>query len=255
MSRPIRDVAFERILDKADSPEPSQHAVTVAISLFNYERFVVDCLDSVRDQTHTNIELVVVDDASQNDDSVGVAKEWITANSARFDRTVLVSHTENQGLAQARNTAFQIARTDLVFVLDADNILYPRAISRLYDVMKHLRFDAAYTQIEKFGDVKAVGSADIWSKAYFLKDNYVDAMALISKRAWRHIGGYQHIEGGWEDYDFWCTFVDEGMRAAFVPEMLCRYRVHGTSMLNAETKPAVQRIIVEMCLRHPWLKL
>jgi GT2 family glycosyltransferase len=80
-------------------------------------------------------------------------------------------------------------------------------------------------------------------------------MALVSRQAWRDVGGYSHIEGGWEDYDFWCKFVEQGYEAAFVPEMLCRYRVHETSMLRTESARSYDSMFIEMTLRHPWMRL
>ncbi|MDH6590969.1 glycosyltransferase involved in cell wall biosynthesis [Variovorax sp. TBS-050B] len=150
---------------------------------------------------------------------------------------------------------FEYARTDPVFVIDADNQIYPRALERLLEAFNGREYDAAYSQIELFGNQTGLGLADVWSKNLFRSGNYVDAMALISKRSWSQVGGYSHIESGWEDFDFWCKFVDHGMEAIFVPEILCRYRVHGASMLRTDTIAATERLRVELTLRHPWLEL
>jgi GT2 family glycosyltransferase len=81
-------------------------------------------------------------------------------------------------------------------------------------------------------------------------------MALVSKPAWQQVGGYTQLAAsGWEDYDFWCKFVEHGLSCAFVPEILCRYRSHAASMSNVETNPNAGSLILEMSLRHPWLEL
>jgi glycosyltransferase involved in cell wall biosynthesis len=250
-----RLVPFEVVFEKINRARPARAGITVAVSLFNYARFVGECLDSIARQTHSCLELIVVDDYSEKDESVAVARCWMEQNSNRFDRISLLRHTRNQGLAEARNTAFEYARTDPVFVIDADNQIYPRALGRLFGAIEHREFDAAYTQIELFGDQSGLGYADIWSKGFFRPGNYVDAMALISRRSWRQVGGYTHIEGGWEDFDFWCKFVDRGMRALYVPEILCRYRVHGSSMLRTDTVAATAKLKIELTMRHPWLHL
>ena len=231
------------------------HTVTVAVSLFNYARFLEDCLESVRTQTHRPLELIVVDDASSSDDSLQVACAWIEKHADRFSRATLLRHRDNQGLAQARNTAFAHARTETVFVLDADNQIHPRAIARLHEALDGVSFAAAYSQLEFFGEQRGLGLADYWSPAKFVNGNYVDAMALIRRDAWQDVGGYTHIEGGWEDFDFWCKLVDADLLALFVPEVLCRYRVHGTSMLRTDTAASERRLKVELTLRHPWLSL
>jgi glycosyltransferase involved in cell wall biosynthesis len=229
--------------------------VTVAVSLHNYARFIGPCLDSVATQRHSALDLIVVDDASDKDDSLDVAQHWLAAHADRFVRVLLLRHSTNQGLAQTRNTAFEHARTEFVFVLDADNILYPRAIGRLHAVLSAEPFDAAYSQLEFFGAQQRIGTADLWRREHFARRNYVDAMALVSKRAWRDVGGYTHIDGGWEDYDFWCKFIEQGLVAAYVPEILCRYRVHEQSMLRTETQARKQDLRVRLTLRHPWLEM
>jgi len=228
--------------------------VTVAVSLYNYARFLTECLDSVRAQSYQQIELIVVEDASDNDDSLAVAKNWLTINADRFVRVLLLRHLRNQGLPAARNTAFLHARGDAVFVLDADNAIYPRAIARLYETLRETGAGAAYSQIELFGNEQRLGYADVWMPERFESSNYVDAMALVSKQAWRNVGGYFDMPS-WEDYDFWCKFVEMRIEAIYVPEILCRYRVHPASMLRTLSDAQSNEVIVTMSLRHPWLKL
>ncbi|MDL2171741.1 MULTISPECIES: glycosyltransferase family 2 protein [Asaia] len=250
-----RRVEEKELFEKTLADECSPRAITVAVSLFNYEKFLPSCLDSVKAQTHGPIELIIVDDRSEIDDSVGTARRWLEENYARFERVLLLRHLHNQGLAQARNTAFLHARTERVFVIDADNEIYPRCLGRLSEAMDESGCEATYSQLELFGDQRQLGYGDIWSPEGFYEGNYVDAMALVSRKAWADVGGYTHIEGGWEDYDFWCKFVECGFTGGFVPEILGRYRVHGTSMLRSETVSRYASINIEMSLRHPWLRL
>ena len=244
----------ETIFQQGSDAEPTAELVTVAISLFNYADFLPDCLNSVLAQRHGAIELIVVDDLSTKDESVAVAAAWMEEHAGRFSRSLLLRHKRNQGLAQARNTAFAHARASHVFVMDADNMIYPRAIGRLMQGIETSGAAAAYTQLEVFGGKQTVGQAEVWRPEWLRHGNYVDAMALISRDAWQDVGGYSPM-GGWEDYDFWCKFIEQGFVAAYVPEMLCRYRVHRTSMLRTETARSYDAVFVEMTMRHPWLRL
>ena len=228
--------------------------VSVAVSLFNYANFIDEALDSVAAQTHRRLELIVVDDAS-TDASADAAHAWLEDNAGRFERVLLLRHRENQGLSQARNTAFEQARAEAVFVLDADNVLYPRAIARLLEAMEDSGAAVAYSQLEWFGAVSRLGYADVWDGELFKPANYVDAMALVSRDAWSTIGGYRHLDIGWEDFEFWCRCVEQGLEGVFVPEVLCRYRIHAASMLRTETDPRTLRIATRLMSLHPWLRL
>ncbi len=245
-------IAFEQA--RPPAADASTPMISVAVSLYDYALHVEACLASVAAQHHPRLELIVVDDAS-TDASLDAARRWLEANHSRFERAMLVTHLENQGLSQARNTAFELAQADHVFVLDADNSLYPRALARLQEPIDGSGAGAAYSQLALFGDTVQPGYADVWRPERFKPANYVDAMALVSKAAWRAVGGYDQLDIGWEDYDFWCKFVDHGIAAIYVPEILCRYRVHGQSMLRAGTDLKLSRIRQKLMQRHPWLDL
>jgi glycosyltransferase involved in cell wall biosynthesis len=237
-----------------DTSAQAAPSVSVIVSLYNYDRHVEECLDSIATQTQANVELIVVDDHSR-DEGLAVVQSWLGKNKSAFSSHRLIAHTENMGLPYTRNTAFLHARADRVFVMDADNALYPCAVERCMAAMTEGTTAGAYTQLEFFGDRTGIGHADFWSKERFKPMNYVDAMALVSKDAWRKVGGYTQMSmSGWEDYDFWCKFVEHGLICAFVPELLCRYRVHAASMSSVETNPNAGSLILEMSLRHPWLE-
>jgi glycosyltransferase involved in cell wall biosynthesis len=245
-------VASEAIRSRSAATKP---AVTVAVTLYNYERFVLECLDSLLRQTQKELEIVVVDDAS-TDGGLSAVSAWLEAHEREIFAYQVHRHHENMGLPVARNTGFTRASADLVFAMDADNTLYPRAIARCREAIEASGADGAYTQLELFGARSGIGLADFWSRERFQVQNYVDAMALLKKSAWQKVGGYTQLSvSGWEDYDFWCKFVEQGLRCTFVPEILCRYRVHDASMSATVTIPKTHALVIDMSIRHPWLHL
>src|SRR4029079_5175688 len=244
-----------RILYSTKQRSKGGAGVSVIVTLYNYEQYIENALQSVLRQTQPNLELIVVDDVS-TDGSVGVAVKWLGENGARFSRAKLISHAKNRGLAQARNTAFENATNDYVFVLDADDEIYPTAISKLLAACLSANVQAAYSQIEIFGAAKGIIGGP-WKPSGFEKGNYVAATALIKKSAWCDVGGYTQPSEiqGWEDYDLWCKFVEHGFRGEFVPELLCRYRIHKSSMLRTTNESKLELLKAAMKRRHPWLKL
>ena len=73
--------------------------VSVVIPVYNVEEHVADCLKSLLNQTHHNIEMLCIDDCS-TDDSLEIVKTI----SSKDDRIKVISHEENKGLGGARNT-------------------------------------------------------------------------------------------------------------------------------------------------------
>jgi glycosyltransferase involved in cell wall biosynthesis len=230
--------------------------VTVIIPLHNYERFIAEALESVRAQTLQLIDLIVIDDAS-TDNSLAVAVDWAKRNAERFNRLLVLRNLANAGLAHTRNAGFDAAETPFVLPLDADNILLPECCRRTLDVVQAAGAAFAYPEIQYFDKKEHVIGIAGFVPMGLAGGNYIDAMALVSKPAWAAVGGYAHIEHGWEDYDFWCRFAERGFLGVKVPEVLAEYRVHGGSMLNTMTdvednKPTV---IAELESRHAWLSI
>lgn len=237
-----------------DAPAPDE-LVSICVTNFNYARFLPECLDSLAAQTHRALDLVIIDDVSTRDDSITVAEQWLAENERRFHRATLLAHRRNQGPSGARNTAFLHAQGKSVFVIDSDNAVYPEAIARLHAALRDGGFDAVYSQLEIFGDRRGVGRADIWDTVELARENYVDVMALIRHDAWERVDGYTHIEEGWEDYDFWLKFADEKLDVGYLPEILCRYRVHGKSRTALEAHAAHEQLKLIMAFRHPHLQI
>ncbi len=231
-------------------------AVTVMIPLYNYEKYIIEALESVRAQTLVEIDLVIVDGCS-SDCSLSVAKEWVARNAARFNRIVILKNHENYGLGLCRNSGIDVAETPYVMLLDADNRLLPGCCEELLRTIRESSVAFAYSTVRRFGSKNSVLCNAPYEPQRLVPRNYIDAMALLSKQAWAMVGGFEHVRHGWEDYDFWCRLAEIGLRGEWVPSILAEYRVHGSSMGHTVTaKMENYRSVMEnMTLRHRWVSL
>jgi GT2 family glycosyltransferase len=208
--------------------------ISVVITVYNYARFVAEAFESVVCSDGVDVEIVVVDDAS-TDDSSDVVRSLMEVHS---DVPVLLLRSRlNRGLPASRNLGFARTRSELVFVLDADNTVYPKGIARLRDALDADPDAAfAYGLLQRFDDSGGVGvsGAMPWNPSRLVEENYVDAMALVRKQTWNSQGGYATDAAlhGWEDYDFWLGCADAGLHGAHVRQFVARYRLHPSSMLS-----------------------
>jgi glycosyltransferase involved in cell wall biosynthesis len=168
-----------------------------------------------------------------------VVTKWFEANgdNEKFASILLVRHIVNQGLSRSRNTALALVKTPYVFILDADNQVYPRALQVLREAIENSGAAMAYSLIEKFGAACGIMNNSVWLPSRFSYGNYIDAMAMIRTDVMRNLNGYRVMpqKFGWEDYDLWCSFVDHDLKGCHVPQILCRYRIHDASMLRQMT--------------------
>ncbi|MDQ0512169.1 rhamnan synthesis F family protein [Ancylobacter amanitiformis] len=227
-------------------------SVAVIVPLYNYEAFIVECLQSVVDQTLEAISVVIIDDAS-TDDGLKLTETFLRNHAHRFASARIVRHALNQGLSTARNSGIAWSAEPLLFMLDADNRIRPPALERLCEAIEVDGADFAYSQLFIFGDQTDIGCADIWHLDRLRHGNTIDAMALIRRDALARAGGYVALADnhGWEDYDLWCRFFTLDMRGVFLPELLCEHRHHAGSMLHTRTNQHQAELTAEMMLRYP----
>jgi ubiquinone/menaquinone biosynthesis C-methylase UbiE/glycosyltransferase involved in cell wall biosynthesis len=231
-------------------------SVTVTVPLYNYEKLVVEALDSVAAQTLAGLDLIIVDGHS-TDDSLGVATKWARENAVRFNRIVVLKNQANYGLGFCRNSGFDAADTPYVLPLDADNRLRPDCCTKLLAAIEASGAAYVYPTIQHFGASDAQISNHPYDPQRFVAGNYVDAMALVSKEAWAMVGGCAHVRYGFEDYDFWSRMAEIGLAGEWLDIVLAEYRVHPQSMMKTQTTiPGNYRdLILNYSARHPWTSL
>lgn len=92
--------------------------ITIITPVYNCEKYLSECIDSVRNQTYTNWELILVNDGS-NDNSLSLIELY-----AQNDTRIKYISQNNQGQATARNKALEVSSGDLITFLDADDYYY-----------------------------------------------------------------------------------------------------------------------------------
>jgi hypothetical protein len=218
--------------------EASPADISVIVTLYNYGRFVREAIESALASEGVAVEVIVIDDRSA-DDGPAVVRSIMGERPAAA--ITLLEQRVNTGVQRARNLAFGHARTPFAFVLDADNVVYPRGLAKLRDgLLGDPDAAFAYGIIERFGEAGSLGLMGLegWDERRLARSHYIDAMALVRVVAWREVGGYvtdPALELGWEDYDLWLSFASHGHRGVHVREIVGRYRVHGISSLAITT--------------------
>jgi hypothetical protein len=226
-----------RTVEDARSPaweEASRPLVSVLVPLYNHAGTVAETLDSLTRSTMRAWEVVVVDDGS-SDDGDAVVREWIERHPDL--RTCLLRHEVNRGPSAARNTAAKRGRGELLLMLDSDNLIRPFGMERLAAALQaDPGADFAYGILDRFGGPDHVGvvSKFGWDLLRFRRENYIDALALIRRRALFELGGYSEDPRllGLEDYDLWVRMAEAGRRATFARQFVGSYRAGYSSMLS-----------------------
>lgn len=240
-----------------ESEASSSALVTVVVPVHNYAHYVCEALESVHSQTLAEIDLIIVDDAS-TDNSAQVVTAWLEEHHKRFSKATFFQQSKNSGLSVVRNLGFAQARTEFVFPLDADNMIYPHCLEKMARALSGSRCAFAYCIIERFGSAGEHRDFPLfhlrqWEPASLADGNYIDAMSLFRKQTWEAAGGYTEPHRyGWEDYEMWFKIARINGSGLHIPQILARYRVHNASMLNTVTNVSDAQELLRRYLRDTY---
>ena len=119
-------------------------AISVIIPMYNAEKYIGECLDSLRAQTFHDFEVIIVDDCSDDLSRKIVEKYYLNDSEQKY---ILIRRQKNSGNFgyTARNRGLSYAKGEYVFFLDADNMITSTALEELYTSAKKFNADVVYT--------------------------------------------------------------------------------------------------------------
>lgn len=222
--------------------------VSVVIPCYNHGAYLDDAVRSVRDQSYPHVELVVVDDGS--DDPVTLRELDRLAEDG-----VRVIHQENGHLSAARNRGVLETRGEYLLPLDADDRLAPRFIEKTVRVLSEdPSVGVATTHVVRFdaeGPTGTVYQLSGGALVDFLVRNQACAGSLFRYQCWQDAGGYdESMRDGSEDWEFWISVTEQGWIVRSIPEPLYEYR-EVTGSLYDRTRPRRADAFRQIVRRHP----
>jgi glycosyltransferase involved in cell wall biosynthesis len=118
--------------------------VSVIVPVYNVEKYLTECLDSIIGQSLREIEIICINDGST--DRCG----WILEQYARADHRIRVVTQPNRGLSNARNTGIALAGGEYVGFVDSDDMILPDFYEKLYRAARQHDADIAVASIRRF---------------------------------------------------------------------------------------------------------
>jgi len=226
----------------------TQPLVSVAIPAYNHAAYIEACLASVCAQTYPELELVLIDDGSQ-DDTLEVARRYLESHGDRFRRVVL-ERQENQGVSATSNAVIAACRGEWVHLLGSDDVLHPDKVERIQQAIAdwncpdlalvHADADTvdehgrSVTRRRQKPRPAPGPDREAW-RVLFLGDNYIiNPTVTLSRDAFLSVGGFdRHL--ALEDIDCWLR-LSARYAIARVPEVLASYRKHPGNTLRRRVR-------------------
>ena len=205
--------------------------VSVIIPCYNGEAFVENAILTVKGQTYGDWDCVIVDDGS-TDGSLKKIKR-----ATKGDNRFQVFHTENRGVAAARNLAISHCKGEYVLPLDADDILLPTALERFAQAWKeNPNASLVVPMIRKVGKGQPSIQDRKWNGYEELKTRCTPTnSSCFRKSDWERVGGYR--DGTmYEDWEFWLRLLYHNDNVVNIPEVLVIYNVRRNSRYHQAVK-------------------
>ncbi len=246
----------------------SEPLVSVVIPAYNASRFIRRTLDSVRNQTYSELEIIVVDDGSTDDTA------RLVADFARLDDRLRLVSTENRGVAAARNTGIALSKGHFVAFLDADDLWHPTKIEKQVSALARRSEDwgGVYTLFHGIDEqdrllspmgVRGISSGYIYARHLVLRSVGNGSALMVRRNILLEIGGFDPSYaaagiGGCEDADLELRLVEK-YKMDVVPERLVGYRTYsgnmssnnvrmGLSVIEAVKRSILRTDIADSCV-------
>lgn len=222
-----------------------QPLVSVVVITYNSSGTVLETLDSIKNQTYTNIELLVSDDCSK-DDTVQVIQRWLDDNCRRFADANLITTEFNTGTSANLNRGCRSSHGEWIKIIAGDDRLKPKCIERFVEFVTENKCEFCCCDIEPFG--AGPDRAVFYERAYDIyfscvKENMEEKKAriihelripapgwLFSRRLYDEIGGFDEKYKLLEEWPFVYKALKEGYDIYPVDGKLIEYRVSDDSV-------------------------
>ena len=221
--------------------------VSVIVVTYNSEKYVLETLESIKEQTYHNIELIITDDSS-SDNTIQLCDDWIKSNRNRFRRVKLLVSAENQGIGKNINRGCREAKGEWLKSIAGDDILLATCIvDNMSFITANPNANFIFSQIKTFTDEsKACVKESKPTDSYVIKmnalnekeqfaelavNNYLPAPSFFcNTNQLRKIDFFDDSYPLMEDYPTWLKILLTGQRFFLFAKVTILYRIHDKSI-------------------------
>lgn len=233
--------------------------VSVIIPAYKADKYIKEALDSVKSQTYKHWEIIVVEDAWQ-DETENIVKQFSQIEAE--GKVKFIRHEKNQGLGATRNTAISYACGKYVAFLDHDDIWKPNHLQQAVEALEEQQADLAYSTTLMFedGSNKELGfygptAAELknFPLSLYSRNYIVPSAVVLRKESLEKVGLMATDEQihGCEDYDCWINLSKAHYKFLYLQETTCLYRKHPLAMTSNQ-KLMTEKILYILKKHQDW---
>ncbi|MBR3263659.1 glycosyltransferase [Candidatus Saccharibacteria bacterium] len=203
--------------------------ISIIVSVYNISNYVPKCLDSINEQTYSNLEVIVVDDGS-TDDSGKICDEF-----GKRDHRFKVFHKKNGGLSSARNFGIEKAKGEMVALIDGDDYIDAGFIKAMYLAMKADEADIAVCGYNNLSPKREVLSGKMATAKLLVGQENIDIIAcnkLYKKELFKKNNIEYPVGCKYEDSLTTYKIMVAAKKITYVPRSLYNYVKRDDSIMG-----------------------
>lgn len=223
---------------------PGAPLISVVMPVFNAQQYVQEAVCSILNQSHTNLELIVIDDGSTD------RSRRLLESARDSDSRITMISRENRGIIDSLNEGIDLARGEWIARMDADDISLPYRLQRQLEWLQKSGADICGSWIKPFGGsdrrIMKYPQTDEAIKVEMLFASPFAHPTVIMRTKIARSLKYDKAWEKVEDFDLWVRASASRCRMANVPEVLLNYRQHERQVSTADhdrQNAAAQRIL------------
>ena len=207
--------------------------VSIVVPVYNVEKYLRECIDSILSQTYKKLEIILVDDGS-TDESGKICDEYV-----KKDSRIKAIHKENGGLSSARNTGLDIATGKYISFIDSDDYVTENFIEKMYNALQENKaemaqclftkdkFESVKMQIEVLDSEQAI---EYWNDIQYHNFFVIACNKLYNLKLFENL----RFPLGKISEDAFTTYkvFDKAKKIVIIPDILYYYRSTPDSITN-----------------------
>lgn len=219
--------------------------VSIVIPCYNTAEYIIETLDSISKQTYKNIEIIALDDGS-NDDTYSIIE-----NYKKQDDRLQTYSIPNGGSSKARMVGAKAAKGKYLLFLDSDDLIDPSYIKKCLDVAEN-GYDIVYSKARFFGRKKGELYLPEYQLLDFLCSNCIYVSALIRKDLFDEVGGFDESIMQMEDLECFINMIKHGAKVYRVSEELFFYRKRDDKSSKSDSAKVdeMEKSFLSIYLKH-----
>ncbi|MDY0198705.1 MAG: glycosyltransferase [Tenuifilaceae bacterium] len=237
-------------MESENIQERRKPVVSIIIVTYNSSKYVLESLESARNQTYQNIELIISDDCS-TDNTVEICSKWIEKNKERFVKTKLVTVNKNTGTSINCNRGISASQGEWVKLIAGDDALKSTCIAdNIAVILASENITVLQTNLDfytdDFKDSNFIKTSSVESNPFFTKTNNAQEQyrlilhrnkilapsIFIKREVINKVGGFDESIPLIEDLPFWTKVTKNGFKISSNNSVTVNHRIHSMSVTN-----------------------